>query len=469
MATQPATMTTTAPVIAVQPKGLQSSTRSPVNNAALQLLQFEADIRKAASPVELFVLVVNGARGLVHCRHVFAVDGERPAGPAIMAATELAVVDRRTPLIGWIERVLARFAGDAGLSATHEFTLRAYSTETDDAARVYPLDHALWVPLKHRNGHPFAGLLFVRETPWREGDVTIANRIGETTAHASSALAGPRMDWHKLFADRRRIPAVAATVLLAATFPVSLTTLAPLEIAPRSPFVVTAPIDGVIEDILVAPSSEVKEGQPLIRFADTVVRNKFAVADREVAVADAHLKRTMQQAFTDVRGRHEIAIAQAELKLKRAERDFASDLLARTQLKAPRPGTAVFGDPRDLIGKPLQTGEKIMEIADPERVEIRIDAGVSDAALLQPGARVKVFLDSDPMRPHEALLDRADYQARVREGGSLTFRAVAFLEDGAPPPRLGLRGTAQIYGTTTPLVYFLLRRPIAAARQWVGI
>ena len=468
MATQPAT-TPGAPVIAIPSKGPQSGARNPVNNAALQLLQFEADIRKAASTTELFVLVVNGARGLVHCRHVFAVDSERPAGPAVMAATELAVVDRRTPLIGWIERVLSRFAADTGLAATGEFTLRAYSIESDEAARIYPLDHALWVPLKRRNGDPFAGLLFVRETPWRDGDVTIANRIGETTAHAGTALAGPRMDWRKLFADRRRTSGVAAAMLLFATFPVSLTTLAPLEIAPRSPFVVTAPIDGVIEEILIAPSGDVAEGQSLIRFADTVVRNKFAVADREVAVADAHLKRTMQQAFTDVRGRHEIAIAQAELKLKRAERDFAGDMLARTQLKAPRPGTAVFGDPRDLIGKPLQTGEKIMEIADPARVEIRIDAGVSDAALLQPGARVKVFLDSDPMRPHEASLDRADYQARVREGGSLTFRAVAIFEDRVPPPRLGLRGTAQIYGSTTPLIYFLLRRPVAAARQWLGI
>ena len=465
----PAVTPPRAPIVTVSPAHAQSGARTPATNAALQLLQFEADLRRARSLGELRVLVVNGARGLVHCRHVFAVQASLPSGISISAVTELAVVDRSTPLIGWIERVLSRFEKDCGLTAAREFTLRSYSTASDDAARMYPLDHALWMPLRTFNGAQHGGLLFVRDTPWREADVTIANRIAETTAHAASVFAGPRFDWRELVKNRRRVAAIGAAALLIATFPVSITTLAPFEIMPRAPYVVAAPIDGVIEEILVAPSSEISQGQVLLRLADIVVRNKFAVAEREVAVADAHLKRTMQQAFTDVRGRHEIAIAQAELKLKRAERDFARDMLGRSQLKAPHGGIVVFGDARDLIGKPVQTGEKIMEIAEPARVEIRIDAGVSDAALLKPEARVKVFLDSDPMQPHEAKLDRADYQARLREGGNLAFRAVAIFTDGTPPPRLGLRGTAQIYGNTAPLAYYLLRRPIAAARQWVGI
>ena len=35
-------------------------------------------------------------------------------------------------------------------------------------------------------------------------------------------------------------------------------------------------------------------------------------------------------------------------------------------------------------------------------------------------------------------------------------------------PRIGLRGTARIYGGDTTLFYYLLRRPITAARQWLG-
>ncbi len=439
-------------------------------SAVLQLLQLEADMRKAASLQELLVLTVNAARPLMNCRQIFAVALERPAGLAIVAASDLAAVDRGTPLAGWIERVLTRLKSDAGLQARREFTLRSYSVETDEAARLYPLDKALFVPLTSRDGRCEHGLLCLRETPWREADVTIAQRVAETAAHATDALRVGRVAWDVLRVDRERLKQMAAAGILIAMFPVSMTTLAPLEIAPREPFVVAAPIDGVVDEILIAPSSEVTEGQVLLRFADTISRNKFIVAEREVAVADARLKKSMQQAFSDVRGRHEIGIAQAELQLKRAERDMARDLLGRSVVKAQRAGTVVFGDPRDLVGKPMQTGEKIMEIADPGKIEIRIDVSVNESTTLWAGARVKAFLDSSPLRPREAQLVRADYQARLREGNALSFRAVALIEDdGKPLPRLGVRGTAQIYGNTVPLFYYLLRRPIAALRQWTGI
>lgn len=441
----------------------------PFKSAVLQLLQLESDMRKAASLQELLVLVVNGSRQLMNARQIFAVATERSTGLAIVAASELAAVDRGTPLAGWIERVLTRLESDAGLQARREFTLRAYSVETDQAARLYPLDQALWVPLAARDGTIDYGLLCLRETPWRESDVTIAQRVGETAAHAVDALRIGRVSWDFLRVNHQRMKRIAAAAFLVAMFPVSMTTLAPLEIGPRDAFIVAAPIDGVVEEILVPPSSEVVQGQVLLRFADTISRNKFIIAEREVAVADARLKKSMQQSFSDVRGRHEVGIAQAELQLKRAERDLAREVLGRSVVKAARAGTVVFGDPRDLLGKPLQTGEKIMEIADPTKVEIRIDVSVNEPTTLWGGARVKAFLDSSPLRPREAQLVRADYQARLREGNALSFRAVAQIEnDGKPPPRLGVRGTAQIYGNTVPLFYYLLRRPIAAVRQWTG-
>jgi hypothetical protein len=33
---------------------------------------------------------------------------------------------------------------------------------------------------------------------------------------------------------------------------------------------------------------------------------------------------------------------------------------------------------------------------------------------------------------------------------------------------LGMMGTARIHGRWVPLAYYLLRRPLAAARQWLG-
>jgi hypothetical protein len=37
------------------------------------------------------------------------------------------------------------------------------------------------------------------------------------------------------------------------------------------------------------------------------------------------------------------------------------------------------------------------------------------------------------------------------------------------PVRLGLRGSARLDGQEVSLGYFLLRRPISAVRQWLGL
>ena len=60
--------------------------------------------------------------------------------------------------------------------------------------------------------------------------------------------------------------------------PVPVTSLASAEIVAEAPFIVAAPIDGVIEEIVIAPNSPVKAGdvlarQHISRFNGTVRRN----------------------------------------------------------------------------------------------------------------------------------------------------------------------------------------------------
>ena len=254
-------------------------------------------------------------------------------------------------------------------------------------------------------------------------------------------------------------------------FKVPLRALAPVEIIARDPFIVAAPIDGVIDAIPVEPNQKVKSGDILVRLADTTLKNRFEVADREVQVAEARLKQSNQIAFSDPRGMHEIGIARAELSLKLAERDFARDLLAKTQIAAPHDGLAIYSDKRELIGRPVAVGERILEISEPAKVEARIDLPVADAIALTPGASVKLFLDSDPLHPWPATVQRADYKAKVGENDIVSFRVVARLsaQPDRPLPRLGVRGTAQVSGNDVSLGLFLFRRPITYLRQWIGL
>lgn len=447
----------------------------PVENereaGLLALLQLENDARDAASEGELISLIANETRKITRARQVFVL-AEKSTGLHIVGVSGVATADRNAPLLQWIERTAAALKQEAAFTSAKEFNLSGYTASGELSAATYPMKEALWVPFKTRTGTVFAGMILTRELVWQNRDVIVSNRIAKAYAHSWQALrASPRIPWRQYFTWRRAGVALAA-VMCTLFLPVSLTTLAPVEVAPRDGFIVTAPIEGVIEQIAVEPNSTVQKGRELVRFVDTTLRSRFEVAEREVLVAEARLKKTTQLAFADESGRHEMGLARAELALKIEERNYTRDQLEKSKIVAQRDGIAVFSDKSDLVGRPITIGERIMEIADPGQVEFRIDVPASDSIVLKNGARAKLFLDSSPLRPLEASVIRADYQARVRGANVLSYRVIASVaesETSTGLPRIGVRGTAQLYGNKVPLGLYLFRRPISALRQSTGL
>lgn len=442
-----------------------------VASAAMALLKLESEMRKTRSLAELSFFIANEPRAVTRAQQIVVLERKPRGAFVVRAVTAASRIDRASPLILWFEAVAAALEREHGLAKTREFDAAAFATDFDSVRDGYPLRNLLWVPFLALDGRPIGGMLQARATPWTESDQTISEHLAPAFAITWQALAkaASPLSWHGRF--NRRTALVTAAVLAAlAACPVSMSALAPVEVAARDPFVVTSGVEGVVDKVLVEPNAAVKKGQPLIRLADTVLKNRYEVAEREVVVAQTKYKKSAQLAFVDIRGRHDMALAKAELELKTTERDYARDLLERATIRAERDGVAFFGDKRDLVGRPVAVGEKLMEIADPAASEFHVDLAVADAIVLHDRARIKVLLDSDPLHPIEARLERADYQARTHDGQQLAFRLVG--ESTTPlarPLQLGVRGTAQVYSDRVPLAYYLLRRPFAAARHWIGI
>ena len=456
------------------PVHAEPTSPQPVDNAALAalqlLLRIENDAREAKNQRELSILIANETRKLSRARQIFVVDRARGGGFKIVAVSSVTSIERNAPLNQTVERFLARAEKAKKLD---EMTVLQTDSFNDDGLlpfQNYPLRELLWVPMRSRSGSIFGGMLQAREIAWTERDQVVSTRLAQTYAHAWCAHSG-RREPGRNFLFSRKMAIVASLAAVAAMFiPVPMSALAPAEIVARNPEVTSAPIDGVIQSVLVEPNTTVSEGQPLLAFADTELRNKFDIAEREVQVARARLKRATQLAFEDMRGRHELGIARAELALRITERDYARDLLAKTTIRATRDGIAIFPDKKALVGKPVAVGERLMELADPKKVALRIDMPVSDGQLLRPGAAAKVFLDSAPLQPINARVTQADYKSREIDEQTVAFRAHAHLEAGGRPlPRLGVKGTAQVYGEDVPLGLYLFRRPISAVRQWLGM
>lgn len=445
------------------------SPADPESAGLALLLRIEAMARAAADLAELRQLMCNETRKLNRARQIFAVRIGRDGHVEVQGASGVTVLDQRSPLVEAVRDLIARLAAEHGLAEAVDFTLPAFCDGDSDLATAYPFREMKWVPLRDRSGRVFGGLLMAREMVWTQDDYAVSTRLAATYAHAWRELATAAT-----FEPERRIVRpwrlAAAAVVIALALPLPMTALAPAEIIPREPMIVSAPVDGVIDQVAVDPGTTVKAGDVLVRLSDTVLKNRLEVARQEVRVAEAKTKQATLLAFSDARGRHDLVIAQADLSLKKAEHAYAADLLARSVIRAQRDGLAIYPDRKTLTGKPVAAGERIMEIADPASVEMRIDLAVPDAMALKPDSRIKLFLDVDPLEPWGGEVVRSDYRARPSDGDVLSFRTIARLDaDTRPPPRIGLRGTAQIYGDRVPLVLFLLRRPISAARQWIGI
>lgn len=436
--------------------------------AVLALLEVEAAIRRAASANELDVLAANEVMRLCGARQVFVLARQRGRLRA-RAVSSLATLDPHAPLVQEIEQIAATLSREGRLERVERLTPgKDWAAEAASLA-AYPFQQMCWVPLPARRGGIACGLILAREKPWLPCDLVVAERLAGTLGHARRALELERRWMLPPGLLAKALIAVLAGAGLMLLIPVPMATLAPFEIGSADGRVVSAPLDGVIEEVVVEPNATVRRGDVLVRFADITARNKAELAEHEVEVARAKLVQTSQLAFRDVRGRHDLGISKAELELKTAELAFARDLLRKTIITADRDGIAVFTDKKELTGKPVQTGFRLMEIADPSQVELRIDVPVGDAVTLEAGAAVKAFFDTDPFNPRTARLRHADYLARIRPGNVMALRAVADFESEGPLPRLGARGTVQILGEKTALGFYLFRRPISALRQRLGL
>lgn len=425
-----------------------------------QFLGLEQQARKAGSTEQLAYAMVNDGQVLFGFRHAaLLIAGQ------VQALTGISVVEAHAPFVAFVERATSTLLKRGQLDEGHPVDPAQLDDQTRLDMNSLSARHAYWLPLKNRSDETFGGLWLARDLPFNEAEQSLLRQLADTYAHAWLALQ-PRKPWRMRW-PRRKLLAVAGAVSLLLLIPVRQSVLAPAEVVPLGGRVVAAPLDGVITEFLVKPNQSVAAGDLLVRFDATSLKAQADVAERALGVAEAELKANTQRAFADAESSARLDLLAARVEQKRAERDYARQLLARSEVRAERAGIAVFADAERLTGKPVQTGERLMQIADPRQAELRIELPVGDAIALEPGAEVALFLDSDPLNRHQAQLERSAYEAQSTAAGQLAYRLDARFT-GAPP-RIGLRGTAKLFGDRAPLAYYLLRRPLAAARQSLGL
>lgn len=447
------------------------STPAPVSFEAFAT-HLEARARAAGNLTELGFSIANDAHAALHFRQALVLDAKNQA----LTISGLVKLAEDSPYTLWLKRAWPWVVSQLPEGGKHGGWFAPTPPQLADAPDDVADGWAEWwtlgvlaLPLKRRDGELLGWAVFLLDQIPAEEALHLLGRLGESWSYCWEMLAGkPRRGlkarWRAWGKWQRRLALAALLALF--FFPVRQSALAPAEVVAEDAMAITAAIDGVVKTIHVRPNQAVKAGEPLFSLDDTTLRNRLEVAKKSVAVADAELQAATQMAFDDSRSKAELAALMGRAQEKRAELTAVQAQLARVDALAPYDGIAVFANPDDWQGRPVVTGERIMLLANPAKPALLVHLPVADAISLDVGAPLKFFLTVRPLSPLSGQITETSYQASVEGDGVASYRLRASLDE--KDARIGLRGTAKVYGGWVTLGYYILRRPLAKLRELSG-
>jgi multidrug resistance efflux pump len=436
------------------------------------LYQLAGRAREASREQTLAFTILNETLALIPYRQAAWWRGPSPG--AVAAVSGLPQSDPGAPYVQWLGtlcRTLAR-GGKHGADHNSPDPFTAQDIPEDVAAEwaAWLPAQALWLPLRNRTGSLLGGLVFAREEAWTPIELTLFAELARIWAHAFGAF-DPRPSWtlraRSWLRPTRRQRWVLIALAAMCVLPVQLSVLAPAEVTAKDPFVVRAPLDGVIDRLYVQPNQPVFPGTQLLALDATTLQSRYALARKDFDAAQEEYRQVAQLAVTEDKDRLEMTLRKGKVDESQVELDYTANQLARVRLTAARSGVAVFADPNDWTGKAVSIGEKIMLLADPAHVELTVWLPVADNIDVKPGGALTLYPKSSPISSYEARIDSISYRAEPTPEGVVAYRIKATFS-GNVHPVLGTMGTARTHGHRVPLIYYVLRRPLTLARQWLG-
>lgn len=436
---------------------MQANQLEQSNRLMGNLLRLEKRLRAAESPQVIRFIAVNETLALVSFEQ--AAIGASKGGVKLLSG--LSEPDLNAPYVNWLKQ-LFRHLGSAD-------ELR-FVTSTDLPEKLRS-GWQEWLP-GYLAALPVAGewLLLARQQPFAPSEQQL---LTDWSALLSFHLrVKKRRDlklpsWFSIF--RSPILWLGAVVIMSLFTKVPLSVLAPAEIVAQQPGLVRAPLDAVVADVLVEPNQFVQAGELLFRFDDRNLLNDLALAEQRIATAQSAYRQAAQQALVDLDSKNRLVLLQSDIETAQLEVDYLRQLLMRTEVRAPITGQVLIQSRQEWLGRPVNLGERMVEIADPSRVEIKAWLSPSDQVPLEVGSRVTLFDNSRPDMELNGTFISIGYQVEERADSSYAFPVKATLEQTQYLPPIGSRGTLRLESDQVSLAYLVMRRPLALLRQWLGV
>lgn len=441
------------------------------NDTALATLIYLAKrTRVTTNDAEQRFILANETLNLVHYRQ--AVYWEIGAG--VVTISGVTSVEKHSPYVQWLDNWFR--AGKNHKQSVSAVTADLNSLGSADSAwREWLPAQVVTLDINPQGRYPGGRLLMAREQAFTPDEVSIL--IEWVEAWRDHYQQNFKIHWWNKWrrsytsSTKRflmRMLALAGFVAVAA-FPVKLSVLAPAELVPFNPSIIRAPMDGVVDRILVEPNQRVDQGSPLLEFDRAALESRLEVARRSLVTAQTEYRQQAQKALFDAESKAKLSVMQSQIKQREIEAAYLEELNKRSLVLSPQAGLAIYSDASEWEGRPVVTGERIMLLADEQSMQIEAWLSPADMIILSERAEARLFLTADPTRALSGNLSYISYHPELRPDGLYAFRLRAELAERSDAARIGLKGTLRLEGPQVPMIYWVLRRPWAAVRGWMGL
>lgn len=443
------------------------------------LLVLQDQVKKLKNLREFGYFTTNETHRLMHFNIAYLWQKWELFDVNILAQSEVGEIDQKTPTNQWVKDIIKSFLNGANSGKIQIFDFQDLSSSMEERPEIkksltknWPEvlpRYILWSPFLDTMGDISGGLIFFRDHAFTAQELKMFGWLASNYQYTWQFLTKSRLIlFRKLFRKRNTLIIFGIIIAGIMLFPIRLSVVSNAIVGPKSPALINAPIAGIIKEFLVKPGDIIKTGQLLVVLDKKDIQNSLEVNQKKLLLTEAKLRSANTQGYDKTETRSEIPILEADLAINKAEVEYTKAVLDKTDIVSPVDGIAVFDSKEDWVGQPVQAGENIMTIADPNQVELKIELPVSELIDLKVGDKGKFYVYGQ-FSEMAVQLTSLGYSAKMLPNKTLAYLFIAEFIDKKNIPRLGSQGTVRLYGDYVPMVYYLFRRPLQYIRQLFGV
>lgn len=323
-----------------------------------------------------------------------------------------------------------------------------------------------------------ADLVTARLVDLYEHDLWLGAKLAKATRKGLAVVLGPKHTWLKLAAVGI-LAAAAFCLFVDGTYRVDANFT--LEVVSKQ--TITAPFDGILEQVYVEPGDTVATdrtartlhagnavGGPLLRPLGNLVphtmlaamnidefRNKRAAAAAEQLAYEKQADIAMKEQKTAER---DVALAQAA-KAK-AQVDLLNWQISQATITSPLDGVVLTGDLKQKLGARVKYGDPLFEVGQVGQLRAELSVPEDEIAEVRRGARGELATTSYPDQKIGFTVERINPVAAVVNGKNV-FKVRVKLDELRPWMRPGMEGVAKVEVNQQRWGWLLTHRAI----KWV--